>query len=84
MFGGGYATRYYREILDKNLYPDNNIDYIILGDGEQPTEYLLGILTQKLICGKNNKVDHESIAFHGSVEGKKECLNTLIDLASSL
>lgn len=79
VFGGGYATRYYREILDKNLYPDNNIDYIILGDGEQPTEYLLGILTQKLICGKNNKVDHESIAFHGSVEGKKECLNTLID-----
>jgi len=37
VFGGGYPTRYYREIF--NLCP--NVDYIILGDGELPMENLL-------------------------------------------
>jgi len=40
VFGGGYPTRYYREIFESN----DSIDYIILGDGEIPLEDLLNQL----------------------------------------
>ena len=80
VFGGGYPTRYYREILDRKLYPNNTvIDYLILGDGEKPTEYLFDTLKQKILYGKNATIRHESIAFWGDTEGKKEFFNTKID-----
>lgn len=40
VFGGGYPTRYYRELIKDNAC----IDYIILGDGEIPLENLLNQL----------------------------------------
>lgn len=40
VLGGGFPTRYYKEILDNSLF----VDYIILGDGEIPFENLLNNL----------------------------------------
>lgn len=37
IFGGGYPTRYYREIYLKT----EDLDYVVLGDGEHPLENLL-------------------------------------------
>lgn len=43
VFGGGYPTRYYKEIFNKN----RDIDFIILGDGELPFENLLKYIAKE-------------------------------------
>src|SRR5699024_147908 len=53
-FGGGYPTRYYREIVSENKF----IDYIVLGDGEKPTEYLLESLIKNKFLQHNLEIKH--------------------------
>ena len=71
-FGGGFSTRYYKEILDEN----KEVDFVILGDGEKPFEFLL----EKLINFKNDitNINHSSIATHTNFEKKNEFLNQRI------
>lgn len=74
VFGGGYPTRYYREILKNN----KNIDYITLGDGEAPSEYLYDKLARRK-NGEDVAIFHESIASSVDYENKKEYFNTIIN-----
>lgn len=66
VFGGGFPTRFYQEVLSEN--PE--IDYVVLGDGEQPMESLFTALTK----GDSN-FSHVSIATHTDFTNKKDCLN---------
>jgi radical SAM superfamily enzyme YgiQ (UPF0313 family) len=61
VLGGGFPTRYYREIFEKT----QSVDSIILGDGEIPMEYLL----QSLFCN-NTLFSSENIATHIDTENK--------------
>lgn len=76
VFGGGYPTRYYREILSRD---GEIIDYVIIGDGEAPTEYLFDKLEKNIFWGDELIVNHSSIALLNDVENKKEYFNTIID-----
>ena len=73
-FGGGYATRYYREIF---LY-SNYVDFITLGDGEHPTEYLLNklISDSDYICAE--ETGHFAVASARDCENKNQYINTTI------
>lgn len=66
VFGGGYPTRYYKETLNEN----SAVDYIIIGDGEEPTESLF-----KALCEGKKEVSHSSIATHNDMTDKKDNLN---------
>ena len=69
VYGGGYPTRYYREIYLKN----NHIDYIILGDGELPFANLLeNIFSNKPLQFK------DYIVTQNEYENKKPYCNTTI------
>ena len=70
-FGGGYPTRYYREIAHDN----SCVDYMVLGDGEIPTEYLLDVLSRNKAFQCNERVVHESIATKYDLDGKKDFFN---------
>jgi len=70
-FGGGYPTRYYREILQSNIM----IDFVILGDGELPTEYLLETLAKGKECNKVLNINHFAIATRNDLSEKHEHLN---------
>lgn len=63
-FGGGFSTRYYNEVLQEN----KEVDFVILGDGEKPFEFLL----EKLINFSNERIriNHSSIATHSEFEKK--------------
>lgn len=67
-FGGAFATMYYKEIIKDN----DNLDFIVLGDGEEPTEALLEsiFLKQELNC--------ENVASRNDLEGKKACYSEII------
>lgn len=71
-FGGGYPTRYYREI-----YKETNIaDYMVLGDGEHPSEYLFRCLAKrKQYPFLNIKIEHDSIVTEKDMENKKDYFN---------
>lgn len=71
-FGGGYPTRYYREI-----YKETNIaDYMVLGDGEHPSEYLFHCLAKrKQYPFFNIKIKHDSIVTEKDMENKKDYFN---------
>ncbi|MFQ6871206.1 B12-binding domain-containing radical SAM protein [Romboutsia timonensis] len=73
-FGGGYPTRYYREIVSENKF----IDYIVLGDGEKPTEYLLESLIKNKFLQCNLEIKHDSIATPFDIDNKKDYFNTNI------
>ena len=70
IFGGGYPTRYYKEIYLEN----DSVDYIILGDGELPFENLL----ENVFSNKALFFD-ENIVKKGDYENKKPYCNTVID-----
>lgn len=73
-FGGGYPTRYYREILNENKF----IDYMVLGDGEKPTEYLFNMLIKNKFLNEDIKIKNNSIVTPFDIEGKKDYFNTNI------
>ena len=60
VMGGGYVSRYYNEVLDE--FPA--LDYITLGDGELPSEYLFGELRTAWIEGRSPLVNHPSVVTH--------------------
>lgn len=70
IFGGGYPTRYYREIFASC----QSVNYIILGDGELPIEGLLN----HLIYGCNIPYEN-NIVVPGQYEGKYPYCNGIID-----
>lgn len=51
LYGGSFVTLYYREVFQET----NAVDYMILGDGEKPSEILLQALM------KGSVPEHESI-----------------------
>lgn len=71
VFGGGFVTRYYNEVLDE--FPA--VDYITLGDGELPTAYLFGELRAAWVDGRIPNVSHPSVVTHGSRVGKVVQIN---------
>ena len=64
--GGGFATRYHREVFEE--VPE--IDYITLGDGEYPTEYLFKQLREEWRHGVSAKVEHKSVLTREDQDGK--------------
>lgn len=70
--GGGFATRYYREIFNET----ENIDYITLGDGEISTEILYNQIL--LNNGRIENINHYAIATKADTNNKHEFLNTEI------
>lgn len=70
IWGGAFPSMYYRDIFKAS----ENIDYIILGDGEKPFEFLLEKLRLEEIC-----FNHESIASRYDFENKKNFCNREID-----
>ena len=74
VFGGGYPTRYYREIIDE---VGDLVDYMILGDGEYPSEYLFDCLIQNE-NGANVEIKNDAIATPDDYIGKKDYFNTEI------
>ena len=62
VFGGGYPTRYYREIFEACT----SVDYIILGDGELPMENLL-----------NNIIFGDDLVFEPNIVQYSEIKGTL-------
>lgn len=71
VFGGGFVTRYYNEVLDE--FPA--VDYITLGDGELPTAYLFGELRAAWVEGRIPNVSHPSVVTHGARVGKVVQIN---------
>lgn len=71
LFGGGYATRYYREMFSECAF----VDYIILGDGENPTAFLL----ENLIENKQDVTNHYAITSPEDSKNKHQHINTTID-----
>lgn len=67
-FGGAFATMYYREMLNEN----ENLDYVVLGDGEEPTEALL----TSLFSGTD--LNNENVASRGDLEDKKACYSEIV------
>lgn len=70
--GGGFATRYYREVFSE--VPE--IDYITLGDGEYPTEYLFSQLKQSWENGSPARVSHPSVLTRDDQSGKVVQINS--------
>lgn len=73
VFGGGYPTRYYREIAKETKC----VDYMILGDGEIPSEYLLDCLS-KIKSGEKVNISHNAIASENDCNNKKDYYNAMI------
>ena len=75
--GGGFATRYYKEVFLE--VPE--IDYITLGDGEYPTEYLFVQLKKAWEDCSVVSVSHPSVLTRGDQEGKIVQINSeVIDM----
>lgn len=74
-FGGGYVTRYYREVFCEN----DRIDFMTLGDGEVPTEILLERIISDSAYIHGKSTDHPSIASKIDTEDKIHYTNTIID-----
>jgi radical SAM superfamily enzyme YgiQ (UPF0313 family) len=71
VFGGGFCTRYYREIYQKT----KNVDFIILGDGEIPMEKLL----ECLINDNFSSLDKSYIVTKNDYDGKMPYCNKKIE-----
>ena len=65
-FGGAFATMYYKEILAENA----SLDFVVLGDGEDPTKALLEHLFE------HKPLKNDSVASRTDCEGKKAFYNT--------
>lgn len=74
-FGGGYVSRYYREIFCEN----NIIDFMTLGDGEIPTEFLLNSIISNPNYIKQKNTEHQSIASKTDTHNKFNYTNSNID-----
>lgn len=74
-FGGGYVTRYYREVFCEN----DCIDFMTLGDGEVPTEFLLERIISDSAYIHNKSTGHPSIASKTDTKDKIHYTNTNID-----
>lgn len=75
VFGGGYPTRYYREILKET----DCADYLVLGDGEYPSLYLYDRLARvKEEKTKNIAIDHPSVASADNYRNKEGYFNSEI------
>lgn len=70
-FGGGYPTRYYKEILLETDF----VDYMILGDGEEPTKYLFDVLSNSKAKGISPNVNHKSIVSPNNSDNKIDFFN---------
>ena len=71
-FGGGYPTRYYREIFKET----DSVDFMVLGDGEKPTEYLFDCLAKrKQFPFLDIEIKHEAIATKTDLTNKKDYFN---------
>lgn len=67
-FGGAFATMYFKEMLQEN----ENLDFVVLGDGEEPTEALLMSLFN------HTKLDNENVASRTDFEGKRACYSEIV------
>lgn len=67
-FGGAFATMYYREMLNEN----ENLDYVVLGDGEEPTEALLISLFE------SKKQNNPNVASKTDLENKRACYSEIV------
>lgn len=75
MFGGGYPTRYYREVFEMC----HDVDCIILGDGELPLENLLNNILF------NNELTYNSnLVYPNQYDNKQPYCNTVIDYYPAL
>ena len=71
-FGGGYPTRYYREIFKET----DDVDFIVLGDGEYPSEYLFDSLAKrKQFPYLDIQIKHEAIATKNDLINKRDFFN---------
>lgn len=70
-FGGGYVTRYYREVFSEV----KSLDFITLGDGEEPTDYLLQNLIANQNYKENNFTGHKSVVSRFDMKNKIQNLN---------
>lgn len=68
-WGGYFPTMYYREILNEK----RDVDYIILGDGEQPTRELLNALKEN-----NEGFSNPSVVTYNDHMNKKYFCNDII------
>lgn len=66
IWGGAFPSMYYKEIFEES----DDIDYIILGDGEQPFSYLLSVIEKF-----GEKITHDSIATKYDCDGKHNACN---------
>ena len=66
VWGGSFPTMYHDELFSSN----DALDYIILGDGEKPLEYLI----QNLSMG-NSVINHKSIVARKNEKDKKVFYN---------
>ncbi len=74
-FGGGYVTRYFKEVFLEN----ECIDFMTLGDGEVPTEILLKNIISDSSYIYSKSTNHSSIASKTDTEDKIPYINTNID-----
>lgn len=70
-FGGGFVTRYYREVF----LEVKELDFAVLGDGEEPTEYLLEQLIDNTEYIKRRSTGHISIVSRTDQIGKIQHIN---------
>lgn len=73
-FGGGYASRYYREIFTET----KDLDFITHGDGETPTEYLLSRLIDGSLGTNSNQTGHYAVSSQLDFKNKRDYLNLSI------
>ena len=73
-FGGGFVTRYYREVFEE--VPE--LDYVVLGDGEAPTEYLIEQLRTNPKYIDSQSTGHSAVASKRDQKGKFQYLNQKI------
>lgn len=73
-FGGGYASRYYREIFLET----DDLDFITHGDGETPTEYLLNQLIHKTKDFNVESTGHYAVSSRFDYKDKHDFLNVSI------
>lgn len=75
VFGGGYTTRYYKEVFEDQQC----LDFITLGDGEYPTEYLLNSLISDENYLLSEKTNHLSVVSRKDCMNKQQYMNTEIN-----
>ena len=74
-FGGGFVTRYFKEIFKET----DCVDFMTLGDGEIPTEILLKNLISNPDYLSDLNTGHYAIASKNDQDDKHQFMNTKID-----